>query len=123
VSILTTFKEVWNEVPWVEVGLAVAGLWLMTQLYRMHRDEENRFLLSDMVMSPKGRADLYKLIVIVMAGLSVFTVLKLLEAEKPVETLLLGVLGIFVGGRAFTAAFGKEDAPPPADEIKPEEGK
>jgi hypothetical protein len=104
-----SIKAFYAAVPWTELALTVAGLWLVTQLYRMHMDKENRFVLGDMIVDKRGRADLYKLILIVMAGLSIYTVLKLLEGDKPVETLLLGVLAIFVGGRSFNAAFAKDD--------------
>jgi hypothetical protein len=121
-SVGAYIREVFADVPWSELGLTVAGVWLMTQLYRMHVDKESRFLLSDMVVDKRGRADLYKLVVIVMAALSVFTILRLLEREQAVETILLGTLGIFVGGRAFNAAFAKPENVV-GDEIKSEEGK
>jgi len=110
IAFLTNLRAVFAAIPWMEIMLVLAGAWLVIGLYKLHLKRSNQFELDDLFLDRNGKADLYKVIVLVMAGLSVYTVLKLLEHDKPVETLLLGVLAIFVGGRAFNAAFSKEDA-------------
>lgn len=112
---LKALNEAMDVFPWRGLALAGGLIWLAIGLYRMHRGS-SKFAIDDLFLDQRERADLYKLVVVVMAALTVYTVLKLLEGNKPVETLLLGALGIFIGGRAFTAAFAPRDPPPPPGE-------
>lgn len=121
IEFLKALNAVMDIFPWRGLALTMGFGWLGVALYRMHRGKST-FSLEHLVLDHRGRADLYKLVVVVMAALTVYTVLKLLELKQSVETLLLGALGIFVGGRFVTAAFGPKDEPK-VDEIKPEEGK
>lgn len=117
IEFLRALSEVIHTVPWMEIMLILAGGWLVLGLYRLHRADDNQFQIDDLFLDRRGKADLYKVIVVIMAGLAVYTILKLVDADKPVETLLLGTLGIFIGGRAFNAAFSKDEAV----EVKKEE--
>jgi hypothetical protein len=94
-----TVLAVFERIPWMKLSLVAAGLFFAFMTYRYHK-QQNRFNVWDMI-SWEGRADLYKVIVLVMAALTVWTVVWLVLKDKPVETLLLGALGIFVGGRAI----------------------
>lgn len=115
IEFLRQLKEVWDIVPWREILLALGAGWLIVGLYGMHRRKSNSFEIDDLFLDRRGKADLYKVILVVMAGLSVYAIMRLLDADKPIETILLGVLAIFVSGRAFNAAFGKDpvEGPPP----------
>lgn len=113
-------KEVWDLVPWREILLTLCAGWLVLGLYRMHLRDSNSFEIDDLFLDRNGKADLYKVIIVVMAGLSVYAIMRLLDADKPIETVLLGVLAIFVSGRAFNAAFGKDPVAGHDEPIKKE---
>jgi sulfite exporter TauE/SafE len=103
---------------WTNIAAMCGFVYLAFLLYRMHAGS-SKFSVDDLFLDRRGRADLYKVVVIVMAALTVYTVLKLLDKDAPVETLLLGALGIFVGGRFLTAYMAKAD-PPKSDDVKVE---
>ncbi len=95
-------------IPWRAIMLFACAAWLVVGLFSLHRKDTCGFEFEDLFLNDKCKADSYKLILIVMAVLSVYSVLYLLEHDKPVETLLLGVLAIFVGGRAASQYAPKE---------------
>ena len=114
IEFLTAFNEVMALFPWRGLALVLGGLWLVIGLYRMHSGS-SKFSVDDLFLDRHERADLYKLVVVVMAGLTVYVVLKLVDGDKPVETLLLGALGIFIGGRALSAFCLLYTSPSPRD--------
>lgn len=120
IEFLRQARAVWDLVPWREILLALGAGWLVLGLYRMHTRKTNSFEIDDLFLDRRGKADLYKVIIVVMAGLSVYAIMRLLDADKPIETVLLGVLAIFVSGRAFSAAFGKDPVTGPDEPIKRE---
>jgi hypothetical protein len=91
-------KFFFSEIPWMQVALVALGIYVAYLIFKFHRNEGNTYNVWDMVMS-EGKADLYKHVVVVMAVLTCWTVVWLALRDKPVETLLLGGLGIFVGSR------------------------
>lgn len=123
IEFLRAVNEVMDLFPWRGLALLAGGVWLAVGLSRMNSGK-SKFSVDDLFLDRRDRADLYKLVVIIMAALTVYVVLKLVESDKPVETLLLGALGIFIGGRAISAFAGR-DAPKDEDVKvdKTEEGK
>ena len=103
------------EIPWMNLFLASGFILLAVYLYRIHTGQ-SKFSFDDLFLDRYDRADLYKVILASMAVLSVWAVVKLLLSDKPIETLLLGVLGIFVGGRAVSAFSSRTDDPKPVIE-------
>jgi hypothetical protein len=93
--------------------LACYGAFL---LYRLHHNPDNNFDLGDVILNEQTRrADPSKITVLAFAVLSIWTVVTLVQRDKPVETLLLGVLGVFVGARVLNNIFGKVPPDPPKD--------
>jgi hypothetical protein len=65
-------------------------------LYRWNSGDGNNYNVMD-VVTTEGKADLYKHLIVFFGGLSAWVIIKTTLAKQPVETMLLGVLGIFVG--------------------------
>lgn len=103
-----------ERIPWMMLFLVAGGFFVAFMTYRYHRGADNKFNVWDMICW-QGKADLYKSIVLVMAALTVWTIVYLVMHDKPVETLLLGALGIFVAGRLGYALSDKGQQPPPED--------
>lgn len=88
------------------IGVGVVSVWLM------NRKDGNGYNVIDMLLGPDGKASLDKHILLGMALLAGWCVVKQAVAKQPVETLLLGVLTVFVvqrGVRDGIAAFTKGD--------------
>jgi hypothetical protein len=79
-----------------EIVLALMGVAAIALVIVIHRSAQNTFDIADAFIGPDGKASLDKLILAGMAGLAGWCVVKQANAGQPVETLLLGVLGIFV---------------------------
>jgi hypothetical protein len=106
--------------PWLNAFLILGLVYLVFLIYRMHTGASN-FKLDDLFLNDSTRrADLQKIVVAAMAGLSVWVIIHLVNSDKPVETILLGVLGIFVAGRAVTAVFAQEKGPAPTQQAGPD---
>lgn len=83
--------------PWMDILLAIAVAASMILLYRMHRDRTNKFDALDLIVDHgTGRASLDKLILLGFALLSGWVIVVLMNKGKEVETILLGVLAVFV---------------------------
>jgi len=86
----------------------VNALWLIGALcfgwmmYRFNRDHRNHYNIVDILMGPNDRASLTNHILLAMAGMSIWVVIDRSNDGKDVDTLLLGVLGIFVIGKTAT---------------------
>lgn len=85
-------------------------------LYRWNSGEANYNVID--IITTDGKADLYKHLIVFFAGVAAWAIIKAVLAKMPVETLLLGVLGIFVGNVAVGGiakawqAKGASPAPP-----------
>jgi hypothetical protein len=98
---------IWG-IKWLNVAL-IAGIcyfgWLV---YKFHTRSDNCFDVLDLLVNDQTRkADFSKISIIVFAALSVWTVVTLVQRDKPVTDLLLGVLGVFVVGRVASNIWGK----------------
>jgi hypothetical protein len=100
----------------------VNGLWLVGALcfawmmYRFNRSQRNRYNVVDILMGPNDRASLTNHILLAMAGMSIWVIVDRSNDGKDVDTLLLGVLGIFViGTTAATVTDIINRAPPSED--------
>ena len=113
-------------ITWTNVFLTVAFGFLVVLLWRLNNGT-SRFGVDDLFLNEvTRRADIYKLIIAVMAGLSVWLIIKLVSIEKidAVVTLMPIILGIFVLGRTAGSIWGKGTvAPPDPEPTPPPEGK
>jgi hypothetical protein len=104
----------------------VNALWLIGALsfgwmmYRFNRNRSNRYNIVDILMGPNNRASLTNHILLAMAGMSIWVIVDRSNDGKDVDTLLLGVLAIFVVGKTTTAVTEiiNKDAPEPPPKPK-----
>lgn len=90
---------------WTDIALVLGGAWAAVVLIRWHLDRSNRYDLRDLLLDTvTNKASLDKHIIVAFAALSGWVVVVRQLAGKEVETLLLGVLGVFVVQRAAGAA-------------------
>lgn len=104
--------------PWMDIVLAVAVSVALIMLYRMHRDRSSKFDALDLIMDHNNnRASLDKLILLGFALLSSWVIVVLLDKGKDVETILLGVLSVFILKRTADKAMDAYTnvRTPPAD--------
>lgn len=99
-------------VPWLSLLLATVAVTAVVGLWRFHRSEGNLYDLWDLLME-HGKADLSKHLVLAFAILSIWVIVRLTIDGKPVETLLLGCLGIFVVGRVVNGVTNTIKGVPP----------
>ena len=106
---------IWS-ITWTDIiGIALV-VTLVPLLWHVQRDPNNNFDISDLFLGDiTRRADIYKVIISVMAALGVWVIVKLINAERynEVVTLLPIVLGVFVAGRAAGTIWGRSAEPPP----------
>jgi hypothetical protein len=95
-----------ENIPWLIIILSFVFIYLAVSLYLFHRNPSNNYNLWDMLMFD-GKADLYKHVVVAMTILTCWVVVWLTLQDKSVETLLLGALGIFIGGRLVNSVTDK----------------
>ncbi len=89
-------------------------------IYRWQTREDNDYDVLQMLTGRDGRADLSAHLIVVFAGLSVWVVVQQALSKQPVTELLLGILGIFVGGKAlggFSDAMKNRPPQAPASDI------
>lgn len=105
--------------PWMDILLATFVGVALVMLYRMHRDRTNRFDALDLIVDHNNnRASLDKLILLGFALLSSWVIVVLLDKGKDVETILLGVLAVFILKRTADKAmdaYTNVRTPPPAE--------
>ncbi len=95
-------------ISWVNVALIIAFIVVIRIIWKLEKDPNNRFDVVDLFLDQRtNKASSSAIIVMVMAGMSVWAVVTLIQRDKPVETILLGVLGIFVAGKAVTSVWGQ----------------
>lgn len=83
-----------EKVNWRIVAFMCGGLVLVWVMYQWNAGD-TAYDVKDLLMTD-GKANLEKHIIAGFALLSIWVVVQQALANKPVETLLLGVLGIFV---------------------------
>lgn len=101
-------------VNWRLVSLICIVAAALFGVYRWQMHSDNEYDVMDMLTNKDGRADLPAHLIVVFAGLSIWVVVQQALAKQPVTELLLGILAIFVGGKAlggFSDAMQKR-APP-----------
>ena len=95
------------------IGLAVYSAVLLVRLHRA----DNSFDLRDLLLDHRtGRASVDNFVLLLMAGLAAWTVVDQANRDRNPETLLLGVLGIFVVARE-AKRFTASRTPPPVDTL------
>lgn len=90
---------------WTNAILLIAGLLFIMLLARWHADKRNPYDVRDLLMDQTTRkAALDKHIMLWFAALSGWVVVSRQLDGKEVETLLLGVLAVFIVNRAANKA-------------------
>jgi uncharacterized membrane protein YbjE (DUF340 family) len=106
-SIISNLSYFVSAFTWGNIFLTLAFIFAIYLLYRLNKDDA-RFDIADLFIDQgTQKASGSQIIVLSMAILSGWVVVTLTNRDKPVETILLGVLGIFVAGKALTAIWGK----------------
>ncbi len=95
------FESEIESVNWRLVSLVCVVAAAVFGIYRWQTREDNDYDVLQMLTGRDGRADLSAHLIVVFAGLSVWVVVQQALAKQPVTELLLGILGIFVGGKAL----------------------
>lgn len=112
------FEKEIAAVNWRLVSLVCIAAAALFGIYRWQMREDNTYDVMEMLMKD-GRADLSAHLIVVFAGLSVWVVVQQALAKQLSTELLLGILGIFVGGKVlggFSDAMQKRG--PPVDQSR-----
>ena len=103
-----------GSMTWTHALLIVFALYAAFVLHALHR-ADNAFDLRDLLLDHRtGRASVDNFVLLLMAAMSAWVVVDRSNQGKDVETLLLGVLGIFVVARE-AKRFTASRTPPPVD--------
>jgi hypothetical protein len=109
-------------ISWTNAVLVISGLLVLFLLGRWHADKKNPYDVRDLLMDQTTRkAALDKHILLWFAGLSGWVVVTWTLDGKNVETLLLGVLAVFIVNRAATKAVDAYVATRPEGSEEPRE--
>jgi len=90
---------------------AICFAWMM---YRFNATK-NKYNVVDILMGPNSRASLTNHILLAMAGMSIWVIVDRSNDGKDVDTLLLGVLAIFVVGKTATTVTDIINRPEPPE--------
>jgi hypothetical protein len=109
-------KALFDSISWTNLALLIVAAYIMVTLWQWNHDKRNVYDVRDLLLDhATNRASVDKHIVAGFAVLSGWVVVTWTLEGKNVETLLLGVLGIFIVQRAaskVTDAFiAKRDDP------------
>ena len=88
-------------------------------MYKFNKTKGNNYNIVDILMGPNNRASLTNHILLAMAGMSIWVIVDRSNDGKDVDTLLLGVLSIFVLGKTATAVTEIINKLPPEVPPKP----
>ena len=103
-----------GQMTWTHALLIAFAGYAAFVLHALHR-ADNAFDLRDLLLDHRtGRASVDNFVLLIMAAMSAWVVVDRSNQGKDVETLLLGVLGIFVVARE-AKRFTASRAPPPVD--------
>ena len=104
-----------GSMTWTHALLIAFALYAAFVLHALHRDDNN-FDLRDLLLDHRtGRASVDNFVLLLMAGLAAWTVVDQANRDRNPETLLLGVLGIFVVAREAKRFTASRTPPPPVD--------
>ena len=103
-----------GQMTWTHALLIAFAGYAAFVLHALHR-ADNAFDLRDLLLDHRtGRASVDNFVLLLMAAMSAWVVVDRSNQGKDVETLLLGVLGIFVVARE-AKRFTASRTPPPVD--------
>ena len=103
-----------GKMTWTHALLIAFAGYAAFVLHALHR-ADNAFDLRDLLLDHRtGRASVDNFVLLLMAAMSAWVVVDRSNQGKDVETLLLGVLGIFVVARE-AKRFTASRTPPPVD--------
>lgn len=107
------FEKEIAAVNWRLVSLVCVAALAIFGIYRWQMRQDNDYDVLEMLMKD-GKADLYAHITVASFALAVWLVVQQALAKQQITELMLGVLGIFVAGKAaggFSDALQKRPAP------------
>ena len=108
-----------GEMTWTHALLIALSGYAAVMLVKLHRSG-SAFNLTDLLLDHRtGKASVDNFVLLLMAAMSAWVVVDRSNNGKDVETLLLGVLGIFVVARETKRAITSR-APQPEKPEKPE---
>jgi hypothetical protein len=88
-------------IPWLYIALAFVSVGAFAVLYQLHRNKRNTFDAIDLIVDhDSNRASMDKLVLLGLAALSSWVIVDLRSHDQPVETILLGVLAVFIVKRS-----------------------
>ena len=104
-----------GSMTWTHALLIAFAGYAAFVLHALHR-ADNSFDLRDLLLDHRtGRASVDNFVLLLMAAMSAWVVVDRSNQGKDVETLLLGVLGIFVVAREAKRFTASRTPPPPVD--------
>jgi TctA family transporter len=118
VVVVAKYEAEISAINWRLVSLVCVVAVALFGVYRWQIREDNTYDVLQM-LTKDGRADLSAHLIVVFAGLSVWVVVQQALAKQPVTDLLLGILGIFVGGKALGGfSDAMQNRPPAIDQSR-----
>lgn len=116
VLLVVKFEDQIAAVNWRLVSLVCVAAAAVYGIYRWQMRASIDYDVIQM-LTKDGRADLSAHLIVVFAGLSIWVVVQQALAKQPVTELLLGILAIFVGGKALGGfSDAMKNRPPPVDQ-------
>ena len=102
-----------GSMTWTHALLIGLAIYSVVILHALHR-ADNSFDLRDLLLDHRtGRASVDNFVLLLMAAMSAWVVVDRSNQGRDVETLLLGVLGIFVVAREAKRFTASRTPPPP----------
>jgi len=102
-----------GQMTWTHALLIAFAGYAAFVLHALHH-ADNAFDLRDLLLDHRtGRASVDNFVLLLMAGLAAWTVVDQANRDRNPETLLLGVLGIFVVAREAKRVISSRTPPPP----------
>lgn len=117
---LIEFREIMLLIPWTSLFFCIAIAFMVSLIIRWHLapSSKQKYDFSDLFKDDTTKkASLGNLVIIFFAVLSGWTVVELVRRDKPVETLLLGILAVFIANglvkRGINAYTATSESPKP----------
>ena len=105
-----------GQLTWINAAAIMGLIYIIFLLSRLHSDPDSPYDIRDTLMDQQtGKASVDAHVLVFMAVLSAWVIVSMVLDGKPVDTILLSVLGIFVVGREAKRLTNAWKPPPPAE--------